>query len=140
MQFPNILLPWHRYLAGLGLVLLILPVQANGILVITDSLHPVNNSTIATVIELDRPEKITTNLFTHLPADPVKSTALAKERLMDEVALQQLKTAYQDILNAWQLGITKIPAVVVDQRYVVYGEPDVIKAVALIEAYRRSLP
>jgi hypothetical protein len=30
--------------------------------------------------------------------------------------------------------------VVVDQRYVVYGEPDVAKAVARIDAHRRSRP
>lgn len=139
MQFTNIFPPWHRRLIGLSLAL-ILPVQANEILVITDSLHPVDNSIHATVIELDQPEKIKVNLSTHLPADPVKSATLAQERLKDGVAVQQLEAAYQDIVNVWQLGITKIPAVVVDQRYVVYGEPDVIKAVALIGAYRRNQP
>lgn len=34
--------------------------------------------------------------------------------------------------GAWSLGITKIPAVVVDRRYVVYGESDMAKALVLI--------
>ncbi len=139
MQCPNI--PFHIHLAGLSLVLMTSSLQANEILVITDSHYPVRNSINATVIELDQPEKIKTNLSSDLSADPVKSTALAQERLFkDGITLKQLEAAYQNVVNAWQLGITKIPAVVVDQRYVVYGEPDVIKAVALIGAYRRSQP
>jgi integrating conjugative element protein (TIGR03757 family) len=54
-------------------------------------------------------------------------------------ALQrELATAWQGIADAWSLGITTLPAVVVDRRYIVYGEPDVAKAVARIEAYRRE--
>jgi integrating conjugative element protein (TIGR03757 family) len=44
------------------------------------------------------------------------------------------------VADAWSLGITTIPAVVVDQRYVVYGEPDVARAVARIEQHRRAQP
>ena len=47
---------------------------------------------------------------------------------------------YQDVTQAWGLGITKVPAVVVDRRYVVYGEPDVAHAAARIETYRRTQP
>ena len=42
--------------------------------------------------------------------------------------------------DAWSLGVTKIPAVVVDRRYVVYGETDVSRALARIEEYRRAQP
>ena len=48
--------------------------------------------------------------------------------------------AYQGVADAWGLGIAKIPAVVVDRRYVVYGEPDVPRAVARINAYRSTQP
>ena len=47
-----------------------------------------------------------------------------------------LAKAQQDITDAWSLGIEKIPAVVVDRRYVVYGEPDVAKALELINRAR----
>ncbi|WP_247724604.1 TIGR03757 family integrating conjugative element protein [Thauera aromatica] len=53
---------------------------------------------------------------------------------------RRLGTAYQGIVDAWGLGIAKIPAVVVDRRYVVYGEPDVSRAVARINAYRSTQP
>jgi integrating conjugative element protein (TIGR03757 family) len=47
-------------------------------------------------------------------------------RLKDGGATLQrrLAAAFQGMTDAWSLSVTKIPAVVVDQRYVVYGEPD----------------
>lgn len=54
-------------------------------------------------------------------------------------ALQhRLTTAYQGVTDAWSLGISEIPAVVVDRRYVVYGVTDVNRAMALIETYRKE--
>jgi len=53
---------------------------------------------------------------------------------------RRIATAYQGVADAWSLGITTIPAVVVDQRYVVYGEPDVARAIARIEQHRRAEP
>ena len=53
---------------------------------------------------------------------------------------RRLASAYQGVTDAWSLGITSLPAVVVDQRYVVYGEPDVARAVARIEQHRRPQP
>ncbi|OTJ71748.1 hypothetical protein CAY98_34130 [Pseudomonas aeruginosa] len=46
--------------------------------------------------------------------------------------------AQQDVADAWSLGVEKIPAVVVDRQYVVYGEPDVSRALELIAKARRS--
>ncbi|MBI0473663.1 DUF1525 domain-containing protein, partial [Pectobacterium parmentieri] len=43
-------------------------------------------------------------------------------------------------VDAWSLGITTLPAVIVDQRYVVYGEPDIARAVELINTHRRTQP
>jgi integrating conjugative element protein (TIGR03757 family) len=116
--------------------------QADDILVITDSQHPVQVPISARLIELDQPARIKAELAAHLPADPARSAALMQRRLKDGGnALQtRIGTAYQGVVDAWSLGIITIPAVVVDQRYVVYGEPDVAKAVALIEAHRRTQP
>nr|WP_200639799.1 TIGR03757 family integrating conjugative element protein [Stutzerimonas xanthomarina] len=116
--------------------------QADDILVVTDSQYPVLASSDVRVIELDQPARIKGELGAHLPADPTRSTAVVQRRLKDGGnALQaRLGTAYQDVVDAWSLGVTTIPAVVVDQRYVVYGEPDVAKAVALIEAHQRAQP
>ena len=53
---------------------------------------------------------------------------------------RRIGTVYQGVTDAWSLGVTTIPAVVVDQRFVVYGEPDVARAVARIEQHRRTQP
>ena len=67
---------------------------------------------------------------------------LVQQRLRDgSQALQRrIGSAYQGVADAWGLGLAKVPAVVVDRRYVVYGEPDVARAVARIESHRRAQP
>ncbi|MBA4243687.1 MAG: TIGR03757 family integrating conjugative element protein [Pseudomonas sp.] len=116
--------------------------QANDILVVTDSQNPVRATSDVQLIELDQPARIKAELGAHLPADPARSAALVQRRLKEGGnALQaRLGTAYQGVVDAWSLGVTTIPAVIVDRRYVVYGEPDVAKAVALIKAHRRAQP
>ncbi|MDH0639286.1 MULTISPECIES: TIGR03757 family integrating conjugative element protein [Pseudomonas] len=112
---------------------------AADITVVTDSRHPVQTPADARIIELDRPKQIEAELSAQLPANPARSAALVQRRLTEGgSALQQrIGAAYQGVVDAWSLGVTTIPAVIVDRRYVVYGEPDVAKAVALIEAHRR---
>jgi integrating conjugative element protein (TIGR03757 family) len=65
-----------------------------------------------------------------------------QQRLRDggDALQRELATAYQGVADAWSLGVTTLPAVVLDQRYVMYGEPDAAKAVARIEAHRRVQP
>lgn len=116
--------------------------QAAEILVVTDSRHPVQATGGARLIELDHSARIEAELGAHVPADPSRGAAMVQQRLYSGgVELQQrLGAAYQGVVDAWSLGVTTIPAVIVDHRYVVYGEPDVAKAVALIEAHRRTRP
>lgn len=116
--------------------------QAADILVVTDSRHPVQAASGIRLIGLDHPARLQAELGAHLPADPSRGAALVQQRLKSGgLELQQrLGAAYQGIVDAWSLGVTTIPAVIVDHRYVVYGEPDVAKAVALIEAHRRTQP
>lgn len=115
---------------------------AADIIVVTDSHHPVQAPTGVRIIELDRPSRIETELAAHLPATPAHSAALVQQRFKDggRTLHQRLGTAYQGVVDAWSLGVTTIPAVIVDQRYVVYGEPDVATAVALIEAHQGAQP
>ncbi|MNR63010.1 hypothetical protein D3C85_1851780 [compost metagenome] len=44
---------------------------------------------------------------------------------------QELATVYRAVVRAWELGITKVPAVVFDDTDVVYGTADVAQATAL---------
>ncbi|WP_425478585.1 MULTISPECIES: TIGR03757 family integrating conjugative element protein [Xanthomonas] len=111
-------------------------------LVITDSRHPVRTMGGERLIELDEAPRIEAELSAALPADPDQATAIARRRLNQGGADLQhrIASAYQGVTDAWSLGITSIPAVVVDRRYVVYGEPDVARAIARIEQHRRTQP
>lgn len=63
-----------------------------------------------------------------------------RERLLSRTTTEQLSTAYQGVTDAWRVGVTTIPAVVVDRRYVVYGDADAAHAVARIQVYREAHP
>ncbi|MGQ5299277.1 TIGR03757 family integrating conjugative element protein [Xanthomonas arboricola] len=115
---------------------------ATDVLVITDSRHPVRTMGGERLIELDEAPRIEAELSAALPADPDQATAIARRWLNQGGADLQhrIASAYQGVTDAWSLGITSIPAVVVDRRYVVYGEPDVARAIARIEQHRRTQP
>ena len=115
---------------------------AADVVVVTDRHHPVKTMGGERLIELDEAPRIEAELSANLPTDPDQATALVKRRLTQGgTDLQRrIATAYQGVTDAWSLGITAVPAVVVDQRYVVYGEPDVARAIARIEQHRRTEP
>lgn len=148
---PVRLLPTHRpHRRGLGLrsaVFLCLAgisqaVFGVDLLVITDSTHPIQVTAQARVIELDLPARIEADLARGLPADPAQAAATVRHRLRagGRELQKRMAQAYEGVAEAWALGITKLPAVVIDHRYVVYGDPDVTGAVARIESFRRSRP
>lgn len=114
-------------------------VQAAEIRVITDSHHPMKNAANVVLIELDAPARIEAELAAQLPSDPAQAAAIVRQRLnAGGLSLQKrMATAYQGVTDAWSLGVSKVPAVIVDQRYVIYGERDVAQALARIEQYRR---
>ena len=115
---------------------------AADVVVVTDGHHPVKTMGGERLIELDEAPRIEAELSANLPTDPDQATALVKRRLTQGgTDLQRrIATAYQGVTDAWSLGITAVPVVVVDQRYVVYGEPDVARAIARIEQHRRTEP
>ena len=115
---------------------------AADVVVVTDSRHPFKTMGGERLIELDEAHRIEAELSAQLPADSEQATVVVKRRLSSGgTDLQRrLASAYQGVTDAWSLGITSLPAVVVDQRYVVYGEPDVARAVARIEQHRRPQP
>jgi len=111
--------------------------------VITDSKYPVTgNASAQRVIQLDAAQRIETELSANLPADPQQATALVQQRLNQggQTLQQRLREAYQGVTDAWSMGITTLPAIVVEQRYVVYGETDLDKALARIAQYRKENP
>lgn len=134
---PAFLRTW--WLAG-PLCLLGANASAATIQVFTDRDHPVQAATGIRIIELDAPASLEAELSFRLPADPSRATAIARARLnAGGTPLQRtLADAYQGVVDAWSLGIEKIPAVVVDRRYVVYGVSDVPRAVSMINRHRRK--
>lgn len=83
-----------------------------------------------TVVEIDAPARLDKQLSEGLPDDKAAAAKAVRKRL------SQYKSDYGDtydgLLRAWRLGVERVPAVVVDQQYVVYGQPDVKAAVAEI--------
>jgi len=110
--------------------------QADNVIVLTDNAHPVTNlPEKVRLIKLDEAEHLHEQLSANLPTDPQQATKIAKERLA--TSGNKLQQALQNVVDAWALGISKIPAVVIDN-YVVYGVNDVGRAVTLIENYREQ--
>ncbi|MCL2876744.1 MAG: TIGR03757 family integrating conjugative element protein [Betaproteobacteria bacterium] len=92
------------------------------------------------VVALDAPKQIEAVLSEGLPPDASKAAVIIRQRLAQNPAIhQQLAVAHQGVLDAFSLGVTKIPAVVVDRRFVVYGEHDVEAALAKIATYRNGV-
>lgn len=107
---------------------------------ITDSAHPLTSVPAdVRVIKLDDQQRIEEQLSREPPPNPHQA-ALAARRLMSTPAgaalMQQLATAQQGNADAWSVGVSKVPAVVVDRRYVVYGQPDVATAMQTINRAR----
>ena len=88
------------------------------------------------VIELDAPGRLDAELSQDLPADPDVAAALMRERMSTpdwQETADRYADSYLGLARAWQLGLEKVPAVVIDGRYVIYGRPDVAEALSEAE-------
>lgn len=133
----------RQRLTALTLLLVTGSATATEVWVISDSQHPVTGTrTPDRIIELDAPQGLEAQLSARLPRDPQQATDLAQQRLaqVDQTEQQRLQHAYQGVVDAWTLGITRLPAVVVDRRYVVYGTSDLDQALGQIAHYRQEQP
>ncbi len=114
---------------------------ADDVRVFTDKAHPVTAVPGATIIELDAPARLVSDLSAGLPRDPQRAEAMMRQRLASPGFAERQKKlglAYQGVADAYSLGVAKLPAVVVDGRYVVYGDADTRRALGRIAAYRRT--
>jgi integrating conjugative element protein (TIGR03757 family) len=139
----------NRFFPRIGLLPLVACIvwagtaAAQNVLVVTDTQHPVQVADKSVrVIELDAARRIQAELTTGLPADPQKATLMVRQRITEggKTLQQRMQRVYQGVTDAWSLGITTIPAVVVDRRYVLYGETDLDRALARIAQYRKEHP
>ncbi|CAD5743033.1 integrating conjugative element protein, PFL_4709 family [Escherichia coli] len=103
-----------------------------GTTVYTDTANlPVNPPPDVQVVLLDGPQQLQDAFFGPLPADPEAAEALARTRMQSpewQSVQADLAERYRQVTHAWSLGLKKYPAVVFDDREVVYGTTDVAQA------------
>lgn len=107
--------------------------------VYTDSQHPpAGLDSGHQVVYLDAPEVAQREVFGELSVDPRLAEQQAKAVLQSpdwQQKEQQIVQAYQGVIQAYGLSLKKYPAVVFDDRYVVYGTTDVALAEAKLAQY-----
>ncbi|EBM3646665.1 TIGR03757 family integrating conjugative element protein [Salmonella enterica] len=105
------------------------------IVVYTDQQHPPVGITPAIrVVYLDASERWQQQQFGELSSDPAQAVLQAQAVLNSPAwkkRQKELVGQYRGMIEAWQIGLKKYPAVVFDNRDVVYGTADISQAVAL---------
>ncbi|MFP1824522.1 TIGR03757 family integrating conjugative element protein [Lonsdalea quercina] len=82
-------------------------------------------------------------LFANLSASPKQAERQVLLRMQQtdwQEQEAQLTRAYQVLMDAWSMGIAKVPAVVFEDKYVVYGTTDIGLARQKLEAWRERQP
>ncbi len=113
-----------------------------GTVIYTDSTHPISPRSPGTpIVYLDAPDRLQAELFGALPADAAQAEKQAREILASpdfKARQQQLAGAYQGVMKAWSIGLKKYPAVVFDDKWVVYGTTDVDVATQQLSAWQEG--
>lgn len=108
----------------------------------TEQLPPLKHVGLAEhVFVLDDIEKPLASLSFDYPGSEAQARQRANVILnspLGRATLADIKRNAKAVAVAWQSGIAKLPAVLVDEQFVVYGEYDVRIAVERIEAHRRA--
>ena len=108
----------------------------------TEQLPPLKQLGLAEhVFVLDDIEKPLATLSFDYPGSEAQARQHASALLnspQGQALLADIKRNAKAVAVAWQSGIAKLPAVLVDEQFVVYGEYDVRTAIARIEAHRRA--
>lgn len=107
--------------------------------VITDRTHPIEPTNEIRLILIDQLSTLEDELSSGLPSSPATARAMFLDRMTAQVSAK-IEKAHQDIVDAWSLGATKVPAVVVDRKYVVYGDSNIERALSKIQLYREAHP
>lgn len=113
--------------------------RINSIEVFTIAGEPVSNvPDTVPVIELDAPARLDARVSEGLSADLETAQSTIRERMTSpewQEVMQRYGDLYTGVTRAWMLQVEKLPAVVVDGRYVVYGQHNVMAAVEDIAAF-----
>lgn len=123
------------------------PAALNNVIVkvFTTQFYPIQQAQYANAVyHLDSVENLENSFLTNLPTNPQQAEQQVRQVMQTSEWRQfenRLKTAYQDVIEGWKLGVMKVPAVVFEplnpaDSTVIYGETDVGRA---IERYRADL-
>ena len=100
--------------------------------VITSDQFPLSGVTVPhQLFNLDAVDRIEQRLGKNLPADEDKALALMKQRIAgvgQSQLNQELREAYQALILSMQYGLDRYPAVIFDQKVIVYGVTDLYAA------------
>lgn len=124
--------------------LLVLPFSVSaGVVLYTTSDHPPENAGgEVEIVYLDASDTLTDAWFAgqgiELSAQNAPRIAQALQSPQWQAQEAQLQQTYQGIIRAWQLGVERLPAVVVDDKWVVYGLTDIDRARSEVELYRQQ--
>lgn len=116
-----------------------------GTVIYTDHAHPVSGglSPDVTVTELDAPDRLQSQIFGQLSVNPGQAEQQARAVIASPAFRQNqqdLAASYAGVARAWSLGLEKYPAVVFDDKWVVYGTTYVAAARAKLDAWREKQP
>ncbi len=93
-----------------------------------------------TIYAVDGLERFESGLSEGLPADPeaAKAEALRRIQHLDDARMVPAKNAAFGLAKAVQYGVDRYPAIVFDERVVVYGVTDLVEALDRFEAWQRE--
>jgi integrating conjugative element protein (TIGR03757 family) len=134
----------------LGPLVLGVPVWADGTLSIeafTAGERPITGAederlrtATVTTYTVDGLERFESGLSEGLPQDPeaAKAEALRRVQQLDDARMVQAKNAVVGLAKAVQYGVDRHPAIVFDERAVVYGVTDLVEALDRYDAWQRE--
>jgi integrating conjugative element protein (TIGR03757 family) len=144
---------FFRALVGLmplGPLVFGVPVWADGTLsveVFTTSERPVSvadhdrlRAAVVTTYAVDGLERFQSALSEGLPGDhkAAKAEALHRVQQLDDTRMAPAKSAAIGLAKAIQYGVDRYPAIVLNERAVVYGVTDLVEALERYEAWQRE--
>jgi integrating conjugative element protein (TIGR03757 family) len=133
--------PWKRAMSGVVCALLVSSVcygqQHPKVEVFTLSTIAMTNTSGATMYYVDGISQVQNFLSAGLPKDPTAAQSIVKERWgrLGRDGNQRMQQAGVGIGRSVQLGINRAPAIVFDDKAIVYGVTDVAQA---LQIYRQS--
>ena len=102
--------------------------------------HERLRTTAVAIYAINGLERFESGLSEDLPTDPkaAKAEALRRVQQLDDVHLAPAKNAAIGLAKAVQYGVDRHPAIVFDERVVVYGVTDLVEALDRYDAWQRE--